>query len=102
MRSTAHTGAAGGSAMGDCTYGATVERDGGEVLIDFPASGGQAFAGGGTLGEAARSASTVLRLTIASYVDDGDPLPDDDLEGADMVFCVEVSDAFINETRVAG
>lgn len=100
MRSTARTGAAGSGAMGDYTYGATVERDGGEVLIDFPAFGGQAFAGGGTLDEAVRGASTVLRLTIASYVDDGDPLPDDDLEGADMVFTVEVSDAFINETRV--
>lgn len=88
--------------MADYTYGATVERAGGEVLVDFPAFGGQAFAGGGTLGEAARSASTVLRLTIASYVDDGNPLPDDDLEAADMIFCVEVSDAYIAETRVRG
>lgn len=37
---------------------------------------------------------------MADYVDDGDPLPDDDLEGADMVFCVEVSEELIIETRV--
>ena len=100
MRSTARTGGTGGSAMGDYTHSATVERDGGEVLIDFPAFDGQAFAGGGTLDEAACSASTALRLIIASYVDDGEALPDDNLEAVDVVFCVEVSDAFIAETRV--
>ena len=84
----------------DYTYSATVERDEDGVLVEFPAFDGQAFAGGDTLDEAARSAATVLRLTIAEYLDSGKPLPDDALEGAEMVFCVEVSKSFIARTRV--
>lgn len=87
--------------MTDYTYGATVERDEDGVFVEFPAFGGQAFAGGDTLDEAARSAATVLRLTIAEYLDSGKPLPDDDLEGVEMVFVVEVSEDFIVGTRAA-
>lgn len=86
--------------MSEHTYGATVERDEDGVLVEFPAFSGQAFAGGDTLGEAARSAATVLRLTIAEYLDSGEPLPEDDLEGAEMIFVVEVNEEFIAESRV--
>lgn len=84
----------------DYTYSATVEQDEEGYFIDFPAFDGAAFADGDTLEEAAKSAATVLRLTIADYLDDGVELPEDDFSGADMVFTVEVGEGFIKETRV--
>lgn len=84
----------------DYTYGAAVERDEEGYFINFPAFDGGAFSDGDTLEEAAPRAATALRLAIADYLDNGEALPNDDLAGADMVFCVEVSDGFIKETRV--
>lgn len=84
----------------DYTYSATVEQFEDGVFIDFPAFDGQAFAGGESLKRAVQSASAVLRLTIADYVDNGYQLPEDDPEGAGMVFCVEVSESFIAESKV--
>lgn len=84
----------------DHTYGATVEWDEDRVLVDFPAFGGGVFAHGDSIADAAPDAATVLRMAIAEYLDSGKPLPDDALDGAEMVFCVEVSDDFIAATRV--
>lgn len=87
--------------MSDYTYGATVERDEDGVLVEFPAFGGGVFAYGDSVADAAPDAATVLRMAIAEYLDSGKRLPDDDLEGAEMVFTVEVSEEFIAKTRVS-
>lgn len=86
--------------MSDHTYGAMIERDEDGVLVDFPAFGGGVFASGSSVVDASPAAATVLRMAIAEYLDSGLELPDDGLEGAEMVFCVEVSESFITETRV--
>lgn len=84
----------------DYTYSATVEQNEEGFFIDFPAFDGAAFADGDTLEEAAKSAATVLRLTIADYLDSGDELPRDSVIVAPYTFfTVEVSDDFIAESK---
>lgn len=81
------------------TYEAKITEQDGGWFVSFPAFPG-AYSPGETMREACEGAAESLRLTIAEYLDSGIPLPAPSIKAKpEAVFCVEVTDSFIAETK---
>lgn len=60
------------------------------------------FGGGASIPKACENASIALKLFIAEYIDKGRALPQATFHNPPRcILCVEVDEAFIEETRVA-
>lgn len=81
------------------TYEATITEQDGGWFVSFPDLPG-AYSFGRTVREACEGAAESLRLTIAEHIDTGLPLPESSIEAKpEAVFCVEVGDAFVAESK---
>ena len=59
------------------------------------------FGGGASIQEACESASIALKLFIAEYIDKGKALPQATFHNPPRcILCVDVDEAFIEETRI--
>lgn len=81
------------------TYAATITEQDGGWFVSFPDFPG-AYSPGATIAEACDGAAESLRLTIAEHIDTGLQLPAPNITAKpEAVFCVEVSDEFIAESK---
>lgn len=81
------------------TYEATITEQDGGWFVSFPSFPG-AYSFGSTVKEACDGAAESLRLTIAEHIDTGLQLPSSSIDTKpEAVFCVEVSDSFISESK---